>query len=275
MNWSKAKTILIIIFAVLNTILYIDLISMNKPAKPIISDAELSAVYKILSENKIKLETDIPREITPMPLLKVEKQNIKYDYILQKFIRGRQYVKYNDNKYTVYKFNNEVIKTGNGLFYYTNKDSKFSKMDKNMKEHYIIDFIADYKLSEPDSVFNETYNDDEVIIRYSEIYKGYFVDTGYMEAKINNEGFQFEKSWLKPVGMENSYKDIIPADSGLLKLIEIKDKNLTIIIKEIKLGYYFSWAEAQTGEAVPVWRITTESGKKYYINAYTGNIESR
>lgn len=275
MNWSRAKTILIITFAVLNIVLYLNVLSINKPVKPTASEAELSSVYSILSYNNIKVNTDIPRQSIKMPLLKVERQNYKESYVIKNFIKDRQYVRYSDNKYTVYKFNNKVVKTGIGYLYFKDADNRYKNMDKIRKEQYIKNFISVYKLNEPNTVLNETYNDEEVIMRYTEIYKGYFVDMGYMEAKIDKNGFQFEKSWLKPIAMEINQKDIISASNALLKLVEIKDRNTPVVVNEIKLGYYFNWADAQTGEAVPVWRITTTGGKKHYINAYTGNIESR
>lgn len=46
-------------------------------------------------------------------------------------------------------------------------------------------------------------------------------------------------------------------------------------IEEITLGYYAARpAEAHTWDTVPTWRVTTDQGQAFYINAFTGELES-
>ena len=273
MNWSKAKTVRIITFAILNVLLYLTIAKMNKPEPHLLSESDLHSLKKVLSQNNIILETTIPQKKEPMPLIKVTREIFDEDFVLENFIKGQEYGKYKENKYTIFKFGNKIIKVDGISFYYFEESDKFKDMSSSQKEEYIQDFINSYQLKEIDGQVKKITQGKKVEVNYFQTYKDYFIDGGWMEGKIGEKSFEFSKSWFDSVEMERVKKDVIDAAYALLKLVEIKTDTKPMVIKEIKLGYYFNWSNATKGEAVPVWRITTEKGDKYYVNAYTGNFE--
>ncbi|MGB9679557.1 MAG: two-component system regulatory protein YycI [Minisyncoccia bacterium] len=274
MNWSKAKSIMVIIFIFLNIILYLSIKNLNVPLKEKYTSQDLKAILSVLSDNNIYINTHIPEGIRKMPLLKVERQNIPFEYIKNSFLKGKTYRTYKKGGYNFYESGNLFIKTGTGYFYYNVQNQNFKKMDNNEKAEYISDFLKRYNLLEKNAKEQIYKNNGEVIFIYTENYKDYFLDLGKIEAKMTNDYFTVEKTWFLPVKIESRTKEVIPAIEAIMKLIEINKENETIKIEQINLGYYFNWQNAQMGDAVPVWRLTDSNGKCFYINAYTGIIEN-
>lgn len=273
MNWSKAKTVMIITFAILNVLLYLTIAKMNKSEPYILSGNDLHSLKKVLLQNNIILKTTIPQNKEPLPLIKVTREIFDEDFALENFIKGQKYGKYKENRYTIFKFEDKTIKVDGVSFYYFERSDKFKNMSSSQKEEYVQNFINNYHFKEINVQVEKIFQGREVKIKYFQTYKDYFIDGGWMEGKIDDKGFEFSKCWFGSVAMEKAKKDVIDAVYALLKLVEIKTDTKPMVIKEIKLGYYFNWSNATKGEAVPVWRITTEEGDKYYVNAYTRNFE--
>ena len=93
MDWSKAKTILIIVFLILNIFLGGNLWLKNsaKGEVTIVSTKEIDEAKKILKQEGIIIEADIPKKISPQPFLTViiqilmqRKQPVHFLIILMK-----------------------------------------------------------------------------------------------------------------------------------------------------------------------------------------------
>lgn len=273
MNWSKAKTVLLFTFAILNILLYLSIAKVNKPQFQFFSGQDLSSIEKILLQNNIILKTKIPQQTEPMSLVKVTREKFDENFVLKNFIDGHKYEKYEENGYIVFKFEDKTIKVNGIEFYYFEKSDKFKNMTTLQKEEYMQYFINHYHLKEVDAKVERKSQDNVVKIKYFQTYKKYFIDGGWMNGKIDNESFEFSKSWFSSIVVEKAKKEVINAVYALLKLVEMKTDTKLMVIKEINLGYYFNWSNASKGEAVPVWKITTQDDDVYYINAYTGNFE--
>ncbi|HHW56338.1 MAG TPA: hypothetical protein GXX15_01455 [Clostridia bacterium] len=273
MNWSKAKTVMIVTFAILNMILYLTIVKMNKLQFHVLTPMDISSLERVLSENNIVLNTSIPTKSEFLPLIRVEREVFNKGFVLDNFIKGQQYQEYKEGKYSVFNFGDKTIKIDEFSLYYFEKSDKFKNLSSSQKEEYIKNFIRDYNLEEKNAYLEKSVRDKEVKMTYYQTYRGYFIDDGCMEGKMTDESFVFSKRWFNFVTAEKGKKEIIDVTYALLKLVEIKTNSQPMVIKEINLGYYFNWANARKGEAVPVWRVVTEEGTKYYINAYTGNVE--
>lgn len=272
MNWSKAKTILILIFAVLNMILFVGNMNIAETSNSVPSTDEVEQMNNILRNNNIIVKAKIPKDYKPMPMLLVKLKNYSKPFIKDNFLKDIQYTSYGDG--TLYNIGNGIIEVKNGFFYYKIRDEKFKKMNKDEAFNYIKSFVKSKNLYEKYSVVNESSDTNKYTVEYTEVYNGFNVDVSYMKGIVSNDTFSFESTWLIPVKEEKERKEIIPPINALLKLLEIDEGSKYIVVKEIKPVYFFSWRDADTGEAIPTWRITTENSV-YYINAYTGNIEQR
>ena|GEM_PF-1743388 len=272
MDWSKAKTILILIFAVLNVILYLGNLNIAETSNSIPSSSEIKKMNDILKENNIVVKAEIPKNYKPMPMLLVKLKNYTKAYIEGNFLNGSRYISYDNGSF--YNIENGTIEVKNGFFYYKISDEKFTKMDKDEAFNYIKSFVKSKNLEEKYSVINEYADGNKYTVEYTEVYNGINVDVSYMKGVISNDAFSFESTWLIPIREEKEKREIIPPINALLKLLDVDEGHHNIIVKEIKPVYFFSWRNADTGEAIPTWRITTENSV-YYVNAYTGNIEER
>lgn len=272
MDWSKAKTILILIFAVLNLVLYLGNLSIAETSNSVPSSSEMRKMREILKENNIVVNAKIPNDYKPMPMLLVKLKNYSKTYIDENFLKGIKYVSNGDDSF--YSFSNGSLEVKNGFLYFQVKDEKFAKMDSSEAFDYIRSFVKDKKLQEEYSVLNQHTDGDKYIVEYTETYNGINVDVSYMKGVISGDTFSFESTWLIPLREEKDKKEIIPPISALLKLLDVNEGSGSIVVKDIRPVYFFSWRNADTGEAIPTWRITTES-TVYYINAYTGNFEGR
>ncbi|WKV07539.1 two-component system regulatory protein YycI [Thermoanaerobacterium sp. CMT5567-10] len=272
MDWSKAKTILILIFAVLNMILYLGNLNIAETSNSIPSPSEIKKMNDILKENNIVVKGEIPKDYKPMPMLLVKLKNYNKAYIESNFLNGSRYISYDNGSF--YNIENGTIEVKNGFFYYKIRDEKFTKMDKDDAFNYIKSFVKSKNLEEKYSVVNEYADGNKYTVEYTEVYNGINVDVSYMKGVISNDTFLFESTWLIPIREEKERKEIIPPINALLKLLDVDEGHHNIVVKEIKPVYFFSWRNADTGEAIPTWRITTENSV-YYVNAYTGTIEER
>lgn len=272
MNWSKAKTILILIFAVLNIILYLGNLNIAETKNSVPSSDEVKEMNNILRNNNIIVKAKIPKDYKPMPMLLVRLKSYSKAFIEDNFLKGIKYTSYDDG--TLYNIGNGIIEVKNGFFYYKISDEKFKEMDKDEAFKYIKSFVKNKNLDEKYSVVSEVYDAYKYTVEYTEVFNGINVDVSYMKGIISNGTFTFESTWLIPVKEEKERKEIIPPINALLKLLEIDEGSKYIVVKEIKPVYFFSWRNADMGEAIPTWRITTENSV-YYVNAYTGNIEGR
>lgn len=124
-----------------------------------------------------------------------------------------------------------------------------------------------------------------VIVEYVPFYDNLPVYSGYVRAEVSERGVEsISILWVVPRGYtEAPAKAIRPAGEALLRLAgrlsttTVKPRTVT----EIQLGYYAgrTLVPAQAGDVhgwdtVPVWRIVTDTGEVYFINAFNGEWES-
>ena|GEM_PF-451349 len=79
---------------------------------------------------------------------------------------------------------------------------------------------------------------------------------------------------LDILGFAEQEREIISPTTALLRFLErYEGYDGPMSILEFSLGYYTQEYDAQRWEIPPVWRIRLNNGELYYINAFTGNPE--
>ena len=124
--------------------------------------------------------------------------------------------------------------------------------------------------------------DNYIKLKYIQSYKNRFLDKTYVEIKALDDGISYAKVlWFESVENGKTKNEVISPIKALLKLSELYgDENAEVIVDEVTQGYYFSYSMEKTfevrsvieGNAIPVWRITTNVGN-VYINGYNGTVE--
>lgn len=124
-----------------------------------------------------------------------------------------------------------------------------------------------------------------VVVEYVPYFDELPVYSGYVKVELSQRGIEsISILWVIPRGYtEAPPKAIRPAGEALLRLAgrlsttSVKPRTVT----EIQLGYYAGRAlvptqsgDVQGWDTVPVWRIVTDTGEAYFINAFNGEWES-
>ena len=88
MDWSKAKTILIVAFLITNMLLGVVLLSNNKTTDSTTKQGFVEDVTRLLNNKDIKIDTEISREIPSLNTLEVEYEMIDILKVNDNFFDG-------------------------------------------------------------------------------------------------------------------------------------------------------------------------------------------
>ncbi|WP_162523620.1 two-component system regulatory protein YycI [Calorimonas adulescens] len=268
MDWLRAKNILIVTFIVIDVMLLVSVFMNYGVIEPLKEKQEAEDALNILKSAGVQIETEVPQKTPAMALLRVELYDYNSKNLINRILSGGYSEEISGDEH-VYKTLTEVLTVApNGDLYYK---SMVPLIFNVSIEEGLLNFLTSKGLAEPgmyiDSVEKQG---DTYIVKITHQVDGYFLDISYMQAKIGPHNIEIVKHWLKPVGYLQQRKRVVPAYKALLSFMSGVQAPTTV--KDVKLGYYFRWDEAASGEAVPVWRISTD-GDVYYFNAYTGKPE--
>ncbi|TXK77722.1 two-component system regulatory protein YycI [Paenibacillus sp. N3.4] len=243
MNWSRAKTILICSFLLLNLILGFQLWSTNRSnMTEIASDTSgtLEELNRILHSKNIRLADDLP---TDLPKLKVI--TVKFD----------DSIKPGELKKLKTPLSPNAI-LGKGA----------SKDIQSQSE------IPHFELYQLDSV---TSKDGVSDFLFDQLYgKLPLFDVNVVLKEQNGEITSYRQAYGEvESGVEQAEQKLIPAQLAVRSLV---DNYLSegSIITEVKLGYHGQPYNSQTQPMFPHWRITIDNGDIYYLQAFNGAVES-
>lgn len=281
MDWSKAKTILIISLVIVNIILGFAVYNSNQDIESTVSEDFIEDTIRLLSNKGISVDVEIPRDIPSLEGLAVEFETYKTFELNQKFFSddGRVSIKGDglveilteDEKLTI--INEKLIifesnKTGDNYQLQTNDDAI------EMATSFLIDLgydTIDMKLS----YIKET--EGRYYIEFSKIYNERYLESAFTNIQLDNTGIRkFERLWLNiievgetPIFISSAPKSIL----ALLSMNEVYGKT----IQDISLCHYFDPEkheyiqdplDAQQGRAIPAWRIQFDDGYKVIIDDY-------
>lgn len=288
MNWSRAKTILIIVFLIADIFLFYVTYSGSIETTDIKS---ISEVALHLEKQGIQIKGTIPAKGISCPLL-----NVKYKYFDEKevskiFFDSAENVNIKRDDYKTSMDGNGISleMKNNGELFYLNRNVTASR-DEVIDEKQALKNIEEF-LNKLNINLNEVYTssktseDGYVKVGYTQGYKNMFLDNTYVEIKASNKGVAYLKMlWFESVKNGKTIKDVISPIDALMKLSEIfRDNEKTITVQEMSQGYLFDLNIKQVkefdvetveeGTAIPVWRIKTDVGY-IYINAYNGTVEN-
>jgi hypothetical protein len=110
------------------------------------------------------------------------------------------------------------------------------------------------------------------------IYKNYINEIAIEDSIIictirDGKIAEFERYWLNPVEVNDIEKEIISADTALIKFMSENTTGEKIYVHDIDLVYWldssaFNTEAPVTDTAFPAWKITYNRGKTQYILAW-------
>ncbi len=242
MDWTKAKTILIIALLVTNLFLLITYTVVNQVDIP--TEEELQAeTLALLSEKQIYIKESLPKGHQKMPVLLVEYHRPDPELLRQKLAEQVPM--------------DEETPSREGILKMTEA------------------FLKSCEIWGPNVVLNKVeQNGDVTTVSYRNEYEGIPLEDSYLICTVENglvsgiDGF-----WLKPVGFGKSKKATISASAALINLMRSKHERDAILVEHMEMVYWLNPTDYQGGTAIsdtalPAWRITYNDGQTKHIPAY-------
>lgn len=281
MNWSKAKSILIIALIITNVLLIYTVYSEENPEDSTLDEEFIQEVEETLMHIDIGLETTIPTFRANLLGLTVEYEN-KDIYTLNKdFFDGNGLVTHQGEGFSEINAGNELISLINEKMLIYESSETIERYNIESSEQAIVialEFLEDknFDTSDLKASFIRT-EDDLYTIEFTKIYEGNYLESTFTNVQVDNTGVKnLQRSWLNVIDEGSKPIYIDSASKSLLSLLSMNQVQCKDII-DISLCYYFAPEihdyiddpdEAQRGRAIPAWRITFHDGYKVFIDNY-------
>lgn len=273
MNWSKAKSILIIFFLLMNMILVFNIISSANKATAITPEI-LNSTVEVLKKNDILIDKNIiPEKITELPY--IEGNNIitsNKDFAEKFFPAGYETVE------NVYMGNNAKLTIVGDKFTFTADTPLLSEItetvtaDTAKKVAALILEKYSLNLGKYKCTVNEVGKNFEVI--FKKVIKSNSVFDSEIKMILSKNGIiEISGSWFNESNANKLFSKKISLNSITGVLVEFilneqrpKD-NIQIV--ELNLGYITGDETIYHKSVVltPVWEIVLSDNSSYYVDA--------
>jgi regulatory protein YycI of two-component signal transduction system YycFG len=242
MDWTKAKSILIVALLVTNLVLITTYFLQNGSQKD--DDKEMqNATVKLLEQKNIFVNTDIPQEHPRMAKL-----TVRYDKM---------------NETTV----KEQLAAQKALTDPAPTDDELISMTS--------EFIRKCNLMTENVTFGSLDRTGaDILVTYKNYIKGIAIEDSYIICTVRDGKIvDFKRYWLNPVETGSMEKEVIPAGAALIKFMGENTAKEKIYVEGITLVYWldssaFDAESPVTDTAFPAWKITYNNGKSRYIPAW-------
>lgn len=281
MDWSKAKTILIIAFIVTDLILIYVIFDFHSIDEPTLKGNFIDDAVKLLNEKDIKVDCEIPKELPLLPMMTVEYEKWDSTLLNNEFFQGKGDIQIQGDK---------IVQCNRGLetvtlvddknIIYENKDdkAKYSHITKEEAIDLAKRFLIDRGMK-ADDIKLSYYKESEDIhyIYFTKVYKNVYVEKAYTKFEIDERGVKkFERLWLNTVSMGGTKISIDTAPKAILKLLSMPE-TYGKVIEDISLCYYFdpqrnmdieNPKNTKQGKTSPAWRVQFDDGLVVYLDEY-------
>ncbi len=276
MQWSRIKTILIVIFLIVNIYLLVNYLNTSQNGVSVTPSAVDDAV-SILEENSIKIDKRIIPTTAPeirvfdVTNLYATKEDIAEAFLGAGYFKNEQSIFSKDNKTLwVNGSNFDLIVTQDNLPVIP---SLKGLSDDNCRK-YAMDIIKKLNLGEQYiEITSSTVENGVRIMRFRRIFDEKIVVDTSLSISITESGVcKIEgRNWLGDTIKEGQFISTRTAVEALVKFATNPniDRTNQIEITNIDECYYLGdrESESKTITAIPVWRITTKDNGIFLYDA--------
>lgn len=281
MDWSKAKTILIVALLFANAILGYFVITDSLESHASNRVAAEIQVEELLQRRYITLKSELPEAPESLMSITVEfERNEPYDINLRYF-DGKGFRELKDEEIEeIYRgYESVTIKNGK-LLIYENRERmplETTTITLESAENTAKKFLQERGYSSADMKL--TYHQEEIggyRLEYSKMLENSYIEVGNTSFLITGDTVKkMERTWLNMVEIQQSDLTLIPAEKAILELLSIEQAHGKTVT-DISLCYYFDpekqdnydgYQQATQGNAVPGWRIQFEDGTKLVLDS--------
>lgn len=260
MDWSKAKTYLIIAFAITNLLLLWSIIEDRSAGGngDFFSKEARQNLHALLQKKQIRLACDLPKKRKKMGLLRVAYAEVDQEQYPAFFLDHADEV--------------EII-AGRQILLTTTEPLKEFNLEEGKEQ--ATTFLELYGLGKDFAFRNGLVMDGELHLFYDGIVDDTYLEGSRMEIIFRSSGvFQLRRTKLDVLEKISKRKLTKNSVEAVMQVADKMDPGETI--QEIKLGYYYEeftndpLMKTKIATAFPSWRIGTKSGKYYFVQAIDG-----
>lgn len=271
MDWKRAKTILLLVFFILNIVLSVVLYQNFKVEE--ISEQTIKNTKRILEKNKVLIECPIPVSIGNDYSLQSEEKVLDKIRITTELL-GEDYKENSDNSFI--NGTKSLVFTGSSGFEFqdTGSNELLKTYGKSDVDKYLRKLSKTLGLPfdefKQDGYYQDLQTHEGARVAYKGVYQGYDIFDNYIDIEVSKSGIKNIKyNYKKPINL-TLIKDInvIPAYQILItKMTNFPE--VTII--SVGIGFKgYTVADTKTLYESLSWRIMTSDGKEYFFNARNG-----
>jgi|GEM_PF-515486 len=282
MDWSKAKTILIVALIITNLVLGYFLFFDDIYANSTIEDSFIKKTEEVLNKKGIIIDTYLPIDTNATYNISVEYE--KYDPVLvnTNFFNGQGELESKDSAFMeIYKENESITIINDKLIIYENvgvlNDKGITTLELAIKE--AMDFLQirgkiDTNSNDMElSYYRETIEGYYLV--YTKVVNDLYIENSFTTFRIEKGGVRkMERTWLNVNEIEVTNLEIVSAPKAILELLSMEQVyNKTI--SDVSLCYYFDperqdyfgeYQGATEGKAIPAWRVQFKDGYKVILD---------
>ena len=289
MEWERAKTLILIIFVLLNIAL--GGLRFADHRRYWMTGEQERNIRIVLDQNNIQLYTDPIRRFTPMRPIEVRGFHYDEDFLLELFFEGADVVR-SEYDWGLVVFSSDDgrhLEKSNGFIFFEIFDNEGTityadVVDRSFAQSLTSEFIErHFPNFEIDIVFDayDFYGNHGIRRIYRETYQGLLVYSNFIEFFVAEHGItQIEMQFGRVIGESQAPpRMIFPPDEVLLTFMQrfrhIATEN-PIFINRMDMVYvklYHSDEEGFISPAIPFYRIFIEgSDFPRLINAFTNDL---
>lgn len=243
MDWTKAKTILIVALLITNTFLIVLYITSKNDVSST-DETLLAETIAILEEKQIFVRSELPEEHSKMAVLFVEYDQVDNDFINSKLLEQM--------------FAHEKEKP----------EGSAGEIAEN--------FIKSCNLWTSGTILDRIHeHDGKTLVSYRNEFEGIPIEGSYIKCTIEDgKVIDIDRVWFNPIRLGKSKKATISASAALIDLMRSKDAGESIVVENMEMVYWLDfsdYAEETTisDTALPAWRITYNDGQIRHVPAYS------
>ena len=272
MDWSKAKTILIIALVFTNLFLATFFYDGNKTNTLSASPELREEVEKILMRKDIKLQATIPQGTESRLNLIVEYENMVADDLNEKFFADKGIIESTSALTEIYKGDESIVIINDKLMIYENETRTIGPKLLNVESAVALalSFMKEKGYTTEDMKLSFSQETEEgFFLDFTKSLDGLYIEHSFTTFRIRDgEVRKMERTWLNIKEKKETDYPIISAQKRILELISMEE-TFGKTITNISLSYYFDpekqeylgqYQQAMEGNAVPAWRVQFEDG---------------
>ncbi|MDY0235998.1 MAG: two-component system regulatory protein YycI [Gudongella sp.] len=272
MDWSKAKTILIIALVFTNLFLAAFLYGGNEAKTQSASPELMEEAEKILLRKDIKLDAKFPETTNSAYNLIVEYENILPEALNKSFFKDQGIIESTTALTEIYKGDESIVIINDKLIIYENETKAIgtSVADVESAVALALTFMEEkgYETDDMKLSFSQE-TEDGFYLDFTKSLEDFYIEHSFTTFRIKDgEIRKMERTWLNIKEIKDTNYPIISAQKMILELISMED-TFGKTITDISLSYYFDpekqdylgeYQQAMEGNAVPAWRVQFEDG---------------